>query len=104
MAADPRIPGAGGSDKLPSVTGPVLHCNETHVPDNGGAAKIKADGAGGFKGLYPHQDQGRFVGGQPTCSDYPGEPLHLMKSYPKHSGENAEIHGHFKSKFNGGTP
>jgi hypothetical protein len=90
-----------------SVTGPVIHCNETHVPDNGGAAGIKPEGS---MASYPSKDQGCFRGaqtaGELTASQSgSGGPVDheylLRKTYPKHGGEAAEIHGPLKAKFNG---
>ena len=93
------------------VTGPTLTCNETHIPDMGGAGAIKA--AGSKRATYPSKDQGCFRGaetaGQLTATqDGSGSPTDhgylLRKRYPKHAGEAAEIHGPLKAKFNGGTP
>lgn len=80
------------------VTGPTIHCNETHVPDNGGAAAIRQTD---HMAAYPSKDQGRFSGATPDQNDMPGAPLALRKEYPKHAGEAAEIHGPLKAKFNG---
>jgi hypothetical protein len=90
-----------------SVTGPTLDCNETHVPDMGGAGAITQKGS---MAAYPSKDQGCFHGAQTAgeltatqCGS--GEPTDheylLRKEYPKHGGEHAEIHGPLKAKFNG---
>jgi len=72
-----------------SVTGPTIHCNETHVPDSGGAAAIKSEG---HKAAYPSKSQGTFrplkTAGELTASKAgPGGPedhkYFLAKSYEK---------------------